>query len=370
MSIRRNPEHFVSSFREDLGKTPLGLAKLSASLVLALTLGLVSSADLSSPVLANAHLDQSNCTYQLGFKQLADQIPLVVGQCRDNESYSPSNGDALQHTDKGLLVWRKTDNFTAFTDGYRTWINGPSGIAARLNSQRFTWENDPTYPQIATSVPQITLSRINTDQKLIALTLDTGQGSYGTGDHMTEEQRSNIISMMRTIKQNNAKATFFGTGTLYEDEGNRQVMEAIIDGGNEFGNHTYNHKDAALMTIEEFLNQTKQTEAILNSKYGRSTFPWFRYPFLSSNYNSTLAQNGYYSVWMTDSCESGDWVAGSTSDTVVKKLTAPACMTNGAIILAHAYTPQTRDALGTVLQIYQRNGFEVTTLSQVWRNRN
>jgi len=28
-----------------------------------------------------------------------------------------------------VLVWRKADNRTAFTDGYRTWINGPRGPA-------------------------------------------------------------------------------------------------------------------------------------------------------------------------------------------------------------------------------------------------
>jgi hypothetical protein len=43
----------------------------------------------------------------------------------------------------GLLVWRKADNWTAFTDGYRTWINGPAGIQQRLNTQRFSWEPNP-----------------------------------------------------------------------------------------------------------------------------------------------------------------------------------------------------------------------------------
>jgi len=67
-----------------------------------------------------------------------------VGQCVDNEGHNPANGDALQQTTDGLLVWRKLDNWTAFTDGYHTWINGPSGVAERLNSQRFAWEANPT----------------------------------------------------------------------------------------------------------------------------------------------------------------------------------------------------------------------------------
>src|SRR5262249_21138217 len=32
------------------------------------------------------------------------------------------------------------DNFTAFTDGARTWVNGPFGLQQRLNTERFDWE--------------------------------------------------------------------------------------------------------------------------------------------------------------------------------------------------------------------------------------
>jgi plastocyanin len=79
------------------------------------------------------------CQYVLGFATLAAVIP-QVGQCLDSQNFAP-NGDALQHTSGGLLVWRKADNWTAFTDGYRTWVNGPQGIQQRLNTARFPWEH-------------------------------------------------------------------------------------------------------------------------------------------------------------------------------------------------------------------------------------
>ena len=78
----------------------------------------------------------------LGFKALRDLIGHdIVGECLENEHHG-ANGDALQHTTGGLLVWRKADNWTAFTDGYRTWINGPNGLVQRLNTERFEWEAD------------------------------------------------------------------------------------------------------------------------------------------------------------------------------------------------------------------------------------
>ena len=91
-----------------------------------------------------AWAQSSPCTFVLGFQTVFSLIPTIVGGCVDNEQHNPANGDALQQTAKGLLVWRKADNFTAFTDGFRSWVNGPAGIQERLNSQRFAWEANPT----------------------------------------------------------------------------------------------------------------------------------------------------------------------------------------------------------------------------------
>ena len=82
----------------------------------------------------------ASCDYILGFAALHALIPGQVGTCLQNEQHTPVNGDGLQATTGGLLVWRKADNWTAFTDGYRTWVNGPFGLEERLNSQHFAWE--------------------------------------------------------------------------------------------------------------------------------------------------------------------------------------------------------------------------------------
>src|SRR5438128_5523768 len=70
----------------------------------------------------------AECQFQLGFKALHDMIPNVVGDCIESEHHNPENGDGLQRTAKGLPVWRSADNWTAFTDGTMTWINGPLGL--------------------------------------------------------------------------------------------------------------------------------------------------------------------------------------------------------------------------------------------------
>ena len=110
--------------------------------VILLSLGLLLTPGRSSP-----EAKAANCAFVLGFKTLHDMIPGVVGDCLVDEHHNPENGDGLQETmtpkgNQGLMVWRKADNWTAFTDGARTWINGPLGLQSRLNTERFSWEPD------------------------------------------------------------------------------------------------------------------------------------------------------------------------------------------------------------------------------------
>ncbi|MGI5834969.1 MAG: hypothetical protein ACOX87_00575, partial [Chloroflexota bacterium] len=102
-------------------------------------LALVVGFTLALTGVALAHTTKPE--FKLGFKALADMIPEIVGQPLENEHYGP-NGDSLQQTSTGLMVWRKADNWTAFTNGSRTWINGPEGLQDRDNNDRFPWEAD------------------------------------------------------------------------------------------------------------------------------------------------------------------------------------------------------------------------------------
>ena len=113
---------------------------------------------------------------------LAVQIPDTVGDPIEYEHYG-ANGDSLQRTTKGLMAWRKGDNWTAFTNGQHTWINGPFGVVDRPNDQRFDWEADrpgtgptptprPTPPPFKAGTVPLGESRIAvTDGKQIEITV-------------------------------------------------------------------------------------------------------------------------------------------------------------------------------------------------------
>ena len=86
-----------------------------------------------------------DCQFVLGFATLKSLIdaaegPDTVGACLENEQFHPIEQEARQQTTGGLMVWRKVDNWTGFTDGQRTWIHGPEGLQSRLNSELLDWE--------------------------------------------------------------------------------------------------------------------------------------------------------------------------------------------------------------------------------------
>ena len=115
--------------------------------IVAVMLGVVLAMFASTPAYA------ADCEFRLGFKTLRDLIGHdIVGECLENERYN-AIGDSNQRTTGGLMAWRKADNWTAFTDGYRTWINGPDGLVQRLNTERFEWEADYAPGGIATPTP-------------------------------------------------------------------------------------------------------------------------------------------------------------------------------------------------------------------------
>lgn len=106
-------------------------------LTMMLALSLLSTASMSAST-------EPDVAFVLGFKTLAELIPDVAGAPLENEHHNPVNGDGLQMTSTWLMVWRKADNWTAFTNGWWTWVNGPYGLQDRANEERFDWEREAT----------------------------------------------------------------------------------------------------------------------------------------------------------------------------------------------------------------------------------
>ena len=120
-----------------------------------------------------------------------------MGDCLENEQHDPETGMTLQTTTNGQLIWRKAANWTGFTDGERTWINGPEGLQQRLNSERFDWEA----PMVSAMTTQrLTLEQLRNAEYLLPLVgeehtpirLEDGEGSIAYGEGATERVYAGI----------------------------------------------------------------------------------------------------------------------------------------------------------------------------------
>jgi hypothetical protein len=188
----------------------------------------------------------ADCEFVLGFKAMHDMMPEIVGDCKTSEYHNQYNGDGLQETTGGLLVWRKADNWTAFTDGYHTWLNGPQGLEQRLNTERFPWENPVANPQeftlTAADVPGFVTYPEGT--KPIAMDEPSGMTSgYEAMFVKAEGDGSNgvwgVISAVETYKDTDSAHVILSLGSMSATSGEKiQKVDAPAIGDESYG-YTY-----------------------------------------------------------------------------------------------------------------------------------
>ncbi|MDP2660956.1 MAG: glycoside hydrolase family 2 TIM barrel-domain containing protein [Dehalococcoidia bacterium] len=91
------------------------------------------------------------CQISLGFAFLRDTVNQAegadtVGTCLEDIRYG-AGGNSMQLTGNGLLAWSGSTNWTGFTDGETTWVNGPYGLEKRSNNEQFLWEEEAPRPE-------------------------------------------------------------------------------------------------------------------------------------------------------------------------------------------------------------------------------
>jgi hypothetical protein len=200
--------------------TPAGIHHLRRRAWMVIVAGavLLEIASLAPNLAANAQ----TCTLVLGFAILHDQIPAIVGNCMEDVHFDGVTGDGLQGTSNGLLVWRKNDNLTAFTDGNTTWLDGPFGLQTRLNSQRFFWEPNPDDLAIVPT-PQAGNPCITAGTTLRVISSDAGAG--------------NVFATFGLTNRLNVPCTFLGfVGAEQRDANDNPMPTNVVRNGRSFVN--------------------------------------------------------------------------------------------------------------------------------------
>lgn len=194
--------------------------------------------------------------------------------------------------------------------------------------------------------------RVETSQRLVALTFDDGPTRDGTAE------------VLRILRERNVRATFFVTGG--ELEQNMDAGREIVAAGHELGNHSYSHERMVFVTPSYVRREVERTDELIRTA-GHAGEIYFRPPYCKK----LLALPFYLSrhdrktvTWDVepDSELPADADAAAITRHVLSK-TRP-----GSIILLHVMYPsraETMKAVPLIIEGLERDGYRTATVSEL-----
>ncbi|MFG1427101.1 polysaccharide deacetylase family protein [Roseixanthobacter glucoisosaccharinicivorans] len=206
----------------------------------------------------------------------------------------------------------------------------------------------PVFAPAAPVPPPTSYRFMEVDGPYIAITFDDGPNPETTP------------KLLKILEARNIKATFFMLGTnasAYPD-----VVRAVAAGGNEIGNHSWNHPQLPKLTIAAADKQIEDTSAAIEAAIGKKPL-YLRPPYgaMTPALQQHLVQK--YGITMIFwSVDPLDWKirdAQSIYDQVMKQVRP------GAIILAHDIHATTVAAMPRVLDALIAKGYKFVTVSEL-----
>ena len=190
---------------------------------------------------------------------------------------------------------------------------------------------------------------VQTDEPKVSVSFDAAWGADDTDE------------LLRILKENNVKATFFLCGywvEKYPDE-----VKKIAEAGHDLGNHSATHPHMSQLTAEQITDELQKCHQNVKDLTGIE-MDLFRPPFgeYDNEVIETAAANGYHTIqWDIDSL---DWKEQGAQAEINQVLNHKH-LGNGSIILFHndaKYTPQVLD---TILKGLKEKGFEIVPVSEL-----
>ncbi len=213
-----------------------------------------------------------------------------------------------------------------------------------------TAESTPEPTPESTPEPTPATGRvIDPDKPIVALSFDDGPGHDST------------IQILKLIKKYNISATFFVVGDMVKYH--RDVIAMEYEYGCEIANHTMTHElNFKKSNQSDVDREIQEVSDLIESITGRSTY-LVRPP--GGGYNQTALDNAKfpYILWSVDT---RDWESRDKDKIfeVVKRDTF-----DGAIILMHDIHQTTADACELVIPWLVEQGYQVVSVSEMFRAR-
>ena len=191
--------------------------------------------------------------------------------------------------------------------------------------------------------------RVETSQKVIALTFDDGPSRQKTDE------------LLQILREENVRATFYLTGA--EVETNPGELEKIIADGHEIGNHTFNHEKMLLVSPSFVKSEIERTDEVIK-KAGWTNEITFRPPYSTKLFTLPFYLSRNNRKTITWDVEPETYV--EKSDDLIKHTLDNT--KNGSIILLHVMYNSRTESMKSVRPIIKglrEKGFEFKTVSEV-----
>ena len=197
------------------------------------------------------------------------------------------------------------------------------------------------------TLPALAADTQDCGAKLIAFTFDDGPGAY-TRD------------LLDGLAARGAKATFFIAG--YRVSSYPGVLDAIVEGGHQLANHTYNHADLNTLTYDGVRQEVEATRRLLAEVGGELTY-YVRPPYGNANSTVRSAVDVPLINWSVDSLDWQSLNAQAVCSSILKQAY------DGAIVLVHdIYRTSVQGALAAIDALSEQ-GYEFVTVEELLLRR-
>lgn len=194
--------------------------------------------------------------------------------------------------------------------------------------------------------------RVETDEKVVALTFDDGPSA------------ADADAVLSALEDRDVPATFYVTGEQARRE--TAVMRRLVDEGHEIGNHSWSHRRLVFVSPDEVAREVESTDRAIRAggytgpvtfrpPYGKKlvVLPWY----LAEHDRTTV-------TWDVAPETSGSGSAQTTTELVDATVDEAR---PGSIILLHPWNGRrvTQEAIGPIIDRLRSRGYRFVTVSEL-----
>ena len=210
-----------------------------------------------------------------------------------------------------------------------------------VNNDNNTVQTSATYSKL------LPIYNVQTDEKKVAFTMNCAWNA------------DDIDSILKTLKDNNVKITFFIVGDWIDKF--PEAVKKINSEGHEIASHSNTHPHVNNLSYEENIKEIEESNKKIDNITGKKT-KVYRPPY--GEYNDTVIKaaedKGYYCIqWSIDTLD----YTGITGEEMWNRLDGK--IKSGDIILSHNGTKHTADSLDMLIKNIKNKGLEIVPVSDL-----